>query len=264
MAEEKSKKKLFEYEWRRVVTSSAVLPSVKANGAGVYLNGDLWLFGGKGAGQLNEAWRFCRSRKAWQQMEYQNTPPVARDGHSVTKISSSNLILYGGQGQLVDGGKFERQTEHGKLKSIFIRQLLDDMYEFDSATMKWTSIPRSSPRPTGRRGHTMTYLPSSYVLPVEGFSSSRGSLVLFGGSCIDQCTGCERGSNDLWLFSLDTRTWTQPIAGGTPPPQLVGHQSIVHGDYLYVIGGATTLMKGDRLAIKGKHRSLSHRNFTFS
>ena len=68
--------------------------------------------------------------------------------------------------------------------------LMNDMYELDLSTLKWTSKPRRKVRPIGRRGHSMEYLkPSSNVklsandpFQWKGQSAGQGNLLLFGGN----------------------------------------------------------------------------------
>ena len=53
-------------------------------------------------------------------------------------------MLFGGQGEVFQNGKFERQTENGRLKAIFTRQLFDDFSEFDCSTQTWQTMARTS------------------------------------------------------------------------------------------------------------------------
>ena len=109
----------------------------------------------------------------------------------------------------------------------------------------------------------MTYLHSGYEFDTRllggEFSYQKGSLLMFGGSCIDSITGCERGSNSLYLLSLDTKKWF-PLEGrtsGQPPPQTFGHTAIVRGDNVFIIGGSVVVLKSNSLSLSvgGEHTS---------
>mmetsp|Transcript_26284 Transcript_26284/g.38966 ORF Transcript_26284/g.38966 Transcript_26284/m.38966 type:complete len:688 (+) Transcript_26284:108-2171(+) len=231
-------------EWRRVVSRSMLIPSIKCSSAGATIENDLWIFGGKGANQFNDIWRFSASNVEWEAIEIEGSEiPPPRDGHSFTKVSPTKFIVFGGQGNLLDSGVCERGTENGKVKYLSMRQLYDDMYEFDCETRRWTFMPRRKVRPLARRGHCMKYV--KYDVPLKGINngndsdnqSKLGYLILFGGSCLDIQTGFERASNDVWVYCLTTRTWKEMTCDGILPHPVYGHCAEVVENWLVVVGG---------------------------
>jgi hypothetical protein len=44
--------------------------------------------------------------------------------------------------------------------------------------------------------------------------------------------------NDLHIFNVETLTWTQPQAKGSPPSARSGHAMVSVGNKVYVYGGA--------------------------
>lgn len=245
----------YHLEWRKMQLRSHHTPPLKANSASATLGQDIYLFGGQGAGQFQEVWRFSSKAFSWQQVVCTSVGigdvPSARDGHTMVKISDTKLIIYAGQGGLFDSGKCERATEHGKMKYLSMRKLFDDMYELDVSTLQWTSKPRRKVRPLGRRGHTMTYLnPSLGKKPDDATGS--GKLLLFGGSCLDTSTGFEKVSNDVWLYSLDTEQWTEVECGGVRPRAVYGHSAVLMDEAYVVVGGSYAPPKKEGFLSKGE------------
>jgi hypothetical protein len=249
-------------EWRKVQARSYLVPPVKASPASVTIGQDIIIFGGQGAGQFHEVWKFSYEQLSWSEMVCTSVHigdiPIARDGHTMVKVSENKLIVYAGQGGLFDSGKCERATEHGKVKYLSMRKLFDDMYELDLSKLVWTSKPRRKIRPLGRRGHTMTYLkpsPSSLkTTPDESLinTKSLGKLLLFGGSCLDTSTGFEKVSNDVWLYSLNDEQWTEVECGGTRPRAVYGHSGVLMEDSYVVVGGSYAPPKKGGFLPKGK------------
>jgi N-acetylneuraminic acid mutarotase len=249
----------YHLEWRKVQTRSYLTPPLKANSACVRLGDSLYLFGGQGAGQFSEVWKFSGKQLAWQEVVCTSVQigeiPSARDGHTMVKISETKVIIYAGQGGLFDSGKCERATEHGKVKYMSMRKLFDDMFELDVSTLQWTSKPRRKVRPLGRRGHTMIYLKPSLCKKTDDYGKGLGNLLLFGGSCLDTSTGFEKVSSDVWTYSLNDEQWTEVECGGVRPRAVYGHSGVLMEESYVIVGGSYAPPKKEGFLSKGKRMS---------
>ena len=223
------------------------------------LGEDIYLFGGQGAGQFHEVWKFCGKTLVWHEVVCSSGQisdiPIARDGHTMVKVSETKLIIYAGQGGLFDSGKCERATEHGKVKYLSMRKLIDDMFELDVTTCKWTCKPRRKIRPLGRRGHTMVYLKPGLSRKPDDTGKGLGNLLLFGGSCLDTSTGFEKVSNDVWLYSLNNEQWTEVDCSGVCPRAVYGHSGVLMDESYIVIGGSYAPPKKEGFLSKGQYNS---------
>jgi hypothetical protein len=234
----------YQLEWRRTAQRSMLIPAIKSHSAGATLDSNFLICGGKGADQFSDIWRFLANSLEWERIEINGSEvPPPRDGHSLTKVSESKFIVFGGQGNLLDSGVTERGTENGKVKYLAMRKLHDDMYEFDCNTLSWTFLPRRKIRPLARRGHVMKYLKPGtrlrgYVTPPEDeLPTGLGHLLLFGGSCLDLSTGFEKAANDVWLYHLESQMWEEVVCDGALPHPMYGHCGEIVGDSLIIVGG---------------------------
>jgi hypothetical protein len=156
------------------------------------VSGRILLFGGTGAGSVNDArndtWTWDGS--TWLELHPATSPPP-RLGASMTLDSwSGHLLLFGGQAGI--GGYF------------------DDTWEWNGST--WELLQPSGPVPPPRMGASMT----GGFLPV----------LLFGGE------GENTTFDDTWTWNGPQRKWyrltpngSSPVARwgaamGTPPPEL--------------------------------------------
>jgi Uncharacterized protein conserved in bacteria len=77
------------------------------------------------------------------------------------------------------------------------------------------TVNSNSPEP--RNAHTMT---------------TRGNqLILFGGH------NGSKHLNDLWIFDIQEKIWTEIKTNGPPPKGLRGHTTNIIGNKLFVFGG---------------------------
>ena len=172
-------------------------------------NGNLWLFGGSGYdsagvyGELNDLWEFNPTTKMWtwvsgsssmnqlgvygtQGVPAATNVPGGRNGAISWTDTGGSLWLFGGNG--FDGG-----NDSGGL--------LNDLWEFQPTTKKWTWVSGSSsanqPGVYGTQGvPAATNIPGGREYAVSWIDGS-GNLWLFGG-----------GYNDLWEYSPTTNLWT--------------------------------------------------------
>jgi hypothetical protein len=246
----------FYLEWRKSPSRSLLVPPIKYNTNGCVINGDIWIFGGKGSSnEFNDIWRYSTQTLEWEYIESKgNDIPPPRDGHTLTKIQKNKFIIFGGQGELFDSGVCERGTENGKVKYLSMRRLYDDMYEFDCQKLSWVLLPRRKIRPLARRGHSMVYLKP--LTPIKGIehhpddetlgSAGKGHLLLYGGSCIDLSTGFEKPASDVWLYCLESLTWEEVHCDGQIPLPVYGHCVELIDNQMIVIGGTVLALKSTR------------------
>jgi len=197
-------------------------------------SGDFWLFGGYGTGAngsqglLNDLWKFDPSTNEWAWMDGSSTPaysgglpgvygilgtpavgniPGSRDFASSWTDGSGNLWLFGGDGYDANG----------------IFGPLNDLWQFDPSTNKWTWVSGSSTLNSVNCvngfeicGHAGVYgtlgTPAAGNTPGSRWSSASwtdgsGHLWLFGGWGLD-ANGNDYLLNDLWEFSPSTSEWT--------------------------------------------------------
>jgi N-acetylneuraminic acid mutarotase len=185
-------------------------------------SGNLWLFGGFGAGSnplvaatgwFNDLWEFSPTTKEWTWMSGSsaqnavgvygtlgvaapNTTPGAREGAVSWTDRSGNLWLFGGEAFNSAGAYPQR---------------LNDLWEFNTTSEEWTWISGSSggnsPGVYGTQGvAAANTVPGGRENSVSWIDST-GNLWLFGGEGFDS-TEALGDLNDLWEFSPTTKEWT--------------------------------------------------------
>lgn len=169
----------------------------------------------------------------WVKINPSGATPSPRVGHQMVYDSARNkVILFGGQ--TTQGALFGGQNLTG--------QLLNDIWEWDGATMTWAQItPAGGPVPPARSFFAMAYDPS------------RGKVVLYGGK-VDAIYHSTSG--DTWEWDPAARTWTgfpgadTIVYGGLRASQMAYdpnlHQVIMFGGQAYWGGhnGATHAWTG--------------------
>jgi len=171
-------------------------------------SGNLWLFGGNGAGSvLNDLWEFNPTAGTWTWVGGSNTAnsvgnygtqgvastsnmPGARSGAISWTDSFGNLWLFGGFG-------FD-PSDSGDL---------NDLWEFNptAGTWEWVSGSNSADDNGvyGTLGIASTSnVPAARTLGGSSWTDSSGNLWLFGG------IGTSARLNDLWKFNPTTGSWT--------------------------------------------------------
>ena len=128
-------------------------------------------------------------------MKPRGTCPDARFGY-VSMTYKKKFILFGGYDE---------------------RTWLNDMYEFDFETWKWSSIVLAGNVPS--------------IRSCPSWARRGDKVYVFGGY-----DGVQR-MNDFYEFRLDTYVWSAVPASGTPPSPRYFHASVVYGDCMYVFGG---------------------------
>jgi len=194
-------------------------------------SGNFWLFGGAGAGYLNDLWEFNPSTNEWAWMSGSDTVPSTgfgdggqpgvygtlgtassantpggRENSSSWTDKSGNLWLFGGLG-------YDANDVYG---------FLNDLWEFNPSTNEWAWTRGSStvPYDNDAAGAVVGTLgtPAAGNTPIgmqgpSGWTDKAGNLWLFGGSTTSDVVGGGL-QNVLWEFNPSTDEWTW--IGGNP------------------------------------------------
>jgi N-acetylneuraminic acid mutarotase len=139
--------------------------------------------------------------------------PTGRSGHAMVTMEDTVVMF---------GGKFT-ETEDGLTKTVYS----DEMFKLDIRTKQWTAIPTRQDCgsavcwPSARSGHAMVSVGSN--------------ILLFGGE-----TNTGEESNELWVFSTTTMTFTKVVdskTGAVGPTAQSGHAMVAVGSYAFLADG---------------------------
>ena len=99
----------------------------------------------------------------------------------------------------------------------------NDTYAFDFENRSWTKYPPTSPDlPPPIDSHSAVVFKNS-----EGHDC----MLIFGGYISGMRT------NRVFIFNIETSTWSEQQASGAKPTERCDHSAIVHQNAMYVIGG---------------------------
>eukprot|EP00163_Fabomonas_tropica_P016273 TRINITY_DN2925_c0_g1_i1.p1 TRINITY_DN2925_c0_g1~~TRINITY_DN2925_c0_g1_i1.p1 ORF type:complete len:4072 (-),score=1488.94 TRINITY_DN2925_c0_g1_i1:296-12511(-) len=138
----------------------------------------------------------------WVKREQNGDKPSARECHTTTYIGDNKLLVFGGQ-------------QYDEVLKVF-----NDVYIFDTASNTWEKPEIDGKPPPARARHTATYSPE------------KNCLYVFGGY-----RKTTRRMNDIFELNLDTWVWSQPNSTGAPPSPRYGHEAVLLGDKLMILGG---------------------------
>ena len=163
------------------------------------LKGKLWVFGGLGAGPIQEMWCFDMERASWTLIRASDDPtcitPEGRSGHTLSSDPNGRLLwLYGGQSGMSGPNKAKQS---GRVKMIERRNYCTDMWYFDTEKEKgnkWSKV-FCQISPGQKRGHSATivvgrsdYIPATNQHSRTGSRSSVRSNFSDNGSSIGSWT----------------------------------------------------------------------------
>jgi len=215
---------------------------------------------GSGVGRTAEVWKFNAASCKWSNLVCKGENiPTSRDGHTVTYIGNGKVVLFGGQGYPYTNEKSEKITEIQKVKTYFVREVYNNLYEFDCETLTWKALLiEGASLPMGRRGHIAFYVPSHGGTIAHRHSRSHSShrvkhgngpeeenclpghsLIVFGGAGVEPSKYTEILYNDLWAYSFARTRWTRVATKGIEPRPMFDHKAEMLGDNLIVVGGIT-------------------------
>ena len=192
------------------------------------LDGNFWIFGGKGLmgngnnGYLNDLWKYDKSTGLWTWMSGDNTAnqygsygtqgiaaasnlPGARQVCISWADTNGNLWLYGGEGNAENNGG----------------GYLNDVWKYNTLTGLWTWVSGFNTANQNGYFYGIQGVPDSANLPpirFYGYSNadSDGNLLLYGGN------GDSGYLNDLWRYDVSTELWTW-ISGSNNVNQAPNH-----------------------------------------
>jgi N-acetylneuraminic acid mutarotase len=180
--------------------------------------GNLWMFGGIGAGNsgvggsFNDLWRYSPSTGLWAWMGGADTldapsvygtkgtaavgnVPSAREGGAAWTDSAGNLWMFG-------GGGFDSTASNGAL---------NDLWRYTPSTGLWTWMSGATTgNLAGVYGTQGTPAPGNVPgsrSAVVSWKDSAGNFWLFGGAGFDS-TDLDSYLNDLWRYSPSANQWT--------------------------------------------------------
>ncbi|XP_006650861.1 acyl-CoA-binding domain-containing protein 6 [Oryza brachyantha] len=135
---------------------------------------------------------------------------------STDSSKSAQVSSCAGHSLISWGNKFFSVAGHTKDPSENIT-----VKEFDPHTCTWSIVKTYGKPPVSRGGQSVTLVGTT--------------LVLFGGEDAKRCL-----LNDLHILDLETMTWDDVDAIGTPPSPRSDHAAACHADrYLLIFGGGS-------------------------
>ena len=267
------------YEWRSVSHTAGLTSStIRSMSAGAVLDGDVYLFGGKGVGLLSSLWKFDRLTGHWEELNAGGCIPGARDGHTLTPVPAPefpyDFVTIGGQqaAKPPDGDAPKKMSS--KVKTVLERNLVGDMYGYNAKKNEWTRLDPPVVPPV-RRGHSVVLWNRSgvdarmveepkrrkimhgeefdedeeeeiykkkcakYKKDVAAAALDNMALILYGGSGIDPMRGEEKILNDTWEYFFRENTWRIIPTTGPRPAGNYNHAAALVGNDMIVTGGIT-------------------------
>jgi N-acetylneuraminic acid mutarotase len=200
--------------------------------------GNLWMFGGSGAGMLNDVWMFNPSIGQWTWMGGSGSSNQGGSYGSIAVPSATNIP--GARSNAVNwtdsAGNFWLFGGYG-YDSAGTLGGLNDLWEFNPATNQWTWV--NGPNTANQAGVAGAFqTPAAGNVPsarngAVSWTDAKGNFWLFGGN------GAE---NDLWEYLPNANEWAW-MSGSVSVGVLSGHQPGVYGTLQVA---STTGVPGER------------------
>src|SRR5262245_1416634 len=144
------------------------------------------LFGGFGAGYLNDVWALDVNTLVWSQLTPAGMPPSPRGFHSaIYDAANVRMVVFGGFGG-------------ANLNDTWVLSLI--------GSGAWAPLLTVGGPPSARSSHTAIY-------------DGGGRMYVFGGN-----DGVPK--NDVWVLGLTSGTWVQITTSGGPPAPRYAHVAI--------------------------------------
>jgi N-acetylneuraminic acid mutarotase len=175
------------------------------------LQDKMYVFGGNHNGRyLSDLQALDLKSLTWSKID------AKLQAESSDSAKTSQIAPCAGHSLITWGNKFFSIAGHTKDPSEGIT-----VKEFDPHTCTWSIVRTYGKSPVSRGGQTVTLVGTT--------------LVLFGGEDAKRCL-----LNDLHILDIETMTWDDVDAIGTPPSPRSDHAAACHADrYLLIFGGGS-------------------------
>jgi hypothetical protein len=144
-------------------------------------------------------------------------PQPQRRGHAAA-VSGNTAYVFGG---IALGGDQE-------LADVTQSPIMNDLWMYDTTTLKWSPVNVTSDKPPARYGHTLTAVNSD-------------TLVLIGGLTRPDVANMQ----EIWVFHPRSNTWELKKAGGDIPLGRRWHSATLKDASIIVYGGSSADQKTD-------------------
>lgn len=253
--------------WSLIPGKSAKVPDGRYTHAAMYDTtlDRLLIWSGQGSVLYNDVWAFNFADSTWQELFQDGNvagAPLKRYGNaSVFDPVSRNIVNFAGfttSGRFDDTWVFNVDTKswtdktnaYFPLKRCLTSQSfaadrramivyggqskgnLNDIWTLNLDTYSWTNLTPSQ-TPAGRHFSSNVY-------------GGNGHVVIFGGDSLNQ-ENTAGAMDDLWTFSLETKTWSRLPQGSSKPEARYGHTAIYISsqDKMIVFGGVGGALYND-------------------
>lgn len=134
--------------------------------------------------------------------------------------------------------KYHRQVDKLRSLCIGIREVFNDIYQFDCNTESWTNIVIGGTFfPPGRRGHSSVYVGNIHPADSVDTLIKNRSLIIFGGAGFEIGKYSELLYNDTWLYSINLNKWDRVFPRGEIPRASYDHRAELVGEHMVIVGG---------------------------
>jgi len=272
--------------WRPLEQKVQLHPSMRSKMATAMSGSRLYVFGGLGAGPVNEMWVFDLKAMRWSPIRPEGPSPPGRCGHSFTTDAEGHIWLFGGQAGSKEKVDIKKEGASSmRVRMLDRRNVFSDSWVFDpnAANGKgaWEEQRITGISPSPRRGHSATLVTthkrsskanrdhsttgddnhsvnSLTGSPMEQESKSKRrtssnsrelpqELYVIGGAGPDPGKGFETVHAQLWIFNLKRRDWCQADCKGLPPDSWARFEHTA----TLVPGGMQGVGAGDTLVVVG-------------
>ena len=187
------------YHFEKAETSGPA-PLLK-NSQTAMVGSDLYLFGGYDGRDNSNTMYFlnCNTFK-WSKPVVKGTPPLPRNGHTMT-YAQGQLVIIGGW---LGSGPYAAK----------------DLFTYSIVRSEWKEPETSGVSPGPCNMHTADWI-----------ESKKAIFVFRGGDGVDY-------DNSVFSFKVNALKWEEVSTAGTKPGVRANHASCVDGDMLYIFGGS--------------------------
>jgi N-acetylneuraminic acid mutarotase len=196
--------------WSKIITEGQP-PMPRTDHTAVIHESCMYIFAGyDGKNRYNDLQSLDLETNTWKPMPSEGSVPPSRFGHTCIVYNQSMYVFGGWDGH----------------------DTLDDLYQYSFGSKIWYELRKTQGiKPNPRYRH-------SCVL-------HESSLFIFGGVDKSQIR-----YNDLYEYNIDKREWVCKRTTGKCPSSRTFHRSVMHGEFMFVLGGFDGKRKNDLYSIK--------------